>query len=372
MILAIDAHNLRAGGGVTHLVSLLKYADPAAHFSDVHVFTGSACTGRLAAGLSASVRIVHEPALDGGLASRTWWHRTMLRRRLESLGADVLFTPGGLLPPSWPQRTAAVTMCRNMLPFQSEEAARYGLSGRRLRLALLRRGQLRSFRRADAVIFLSAFARAHVETLTGPLKGATVIAHGVDEEFRHVEGRPGNGLEILYVSTIDLYKHQWHVVSALRLLRERTGRDWRLTLAGSAYPPALARVRESIRKHGLEAAVTVAGEIPHAALPAYYARAAAAVFASSCENCPNALLEAMAAGAAIACSNRPPMPEFAGDAVEYCDPEQPASIAAALERFVGGSASAPHFGRLARARADGFQWRETAAETLRFLAAAKR
>ena len=48
MIIGIDASNIRAGGGVTHLDELLRAADPEAHgFSQVIVWSGSATLDRM-------------------------------------------------------------------------------------------------------------------------------------------------------------------------------------------------------------------------------------------------------------------------------------------------------------------------------------
>ena len=368
MILAIDAHNLRAGGGITHLTRLLRHAEASPEFERIYVFHSSAGAERLEAGLPSKVEVVREPLLDGRLPARTWWHHAVLRRRLEAIGADVLFSPGGLLPRSWPAKTKVVTMCRNMLPFQAEESRRYRLSRQRLRLAILKRIQVASFRRADAVVFLSAFARARIEPLTGPLRRAVIIPHGIDDDFRPLPTVQRASGEILYVSTIDVYKHQWHVVEALAILRRRGYDGLRLRLVGSPFAPALRRLRAAIEEHGLAAHVTIAGESLHSDLPRLYAGSAFAVFASSCENCPNILLEAMATGTAIVCSDRPPMPEFAGDAVAYCDPEQPASIAEAMERLLTQPAETERLGQLAEARATHYQWRESARATFSLLA----
>jgi glycosyltransferase involved in cell wall biosynthesis len=58
------------------------------------------------------------------------------------------------------------------------------------------------------------------------------------------------------------------------------------------------------------------------------------VFASSCENMPNTLIEGMAAGLKIACSSRGPMPEVLKDAGYYFDPESPVSISKAIEQII--------------------------------------
>ncbi len=58
------------------------------------------------------------------------------------------------------------------------------------------------------------------------------------------------------------------------------------------------------------------------------------VFASSCENMPNTLVEAIAAGLPLACSRRGPMHEILGDTGLYFDPESHLSIAEAIRRLI--------------------------------------
>ena len=50
--------------------------------------------------------------------------------------------------------------------------------------------------------------------------------------------------------------------------------------------------------------------VPHEELPLYYSSHDAIIFASTCENMPNILIESMASGLPIVCSDKQPMPEF--------------------------------------------------------------
>ena len=61
--------------------------------------------------------------------------------------------------------------------------------------------------------------------------------------------------------------------------------------------------------------------IPYHELHSEYKDADLGVFASSCENLPIILIEKMASGLPIACSNKGPMPEVLGSAGVYFDPE---------------------------------------------------
>jgi glycosyltransferase involved in cell wall biosynthesis len=169
-----------------------------------------------------------------------------------------------------------------------------------------------------------------------------------------------------------MYKHQWHVVDALGILRER-GLPVGLDLIGGAYPPALRRLREAIaRVDPAGRFVSYVGAVPHADLPARYQQADVFVFASSCENMPNTLLEAMASGLPIACSDRGPMPEILGDAGIYFDPERPADIARAIEGLLTSATERARVARTARDRVEQFTWERCADDTLSFIVETQR
>jgi glycosyltransferase involved in cell wall biosynthesis len=109
------------------------------------------------------------------------------------------------------------------------------------------------------------------------------------------------------------------------------------------------------------------GEVPFEELHQAYKQADAFIFASSCENLPNILIEAMAAGLPVLCSNRGPMPEVLGKAGEYFDPLSPDSIAAAIAHLLKDSDRRSRLARLAFVRARDYSWRRCADETLAFI-----
>jgi glycosyltransferase involved in cell wall biosynthesis len=92
------------------------------------------------------------------------------------------------------------------------------------------------------------------------------------------------------------------------------------------------------------------------------------VFASSCENMPNTLMEAMAVGLPIACSNRGPMPEVLEDGGIYFDPENPHSIAEAIERIVTNADLRIQIAVRANQLSRQYSWARCTKETFAFLA----
>jgi len=371
MRLAIDASNLRSGGGVTHLVELLSAAEPDAHgISRVVVWSGRKTLAQLP--VRPWLDLVHEPMLDGPLPVRCWWQASKLER-LARASCDVLFVPGGSYGGNF---RPFVVMSRNLLPFEKAERDRYGWSWMRAKLTVLQTLQSRTFRKANGTVFLSRYARDVVSRAAGLDGRQPIIPHGVGECFFRPP-RPQDGLghyserrpfRLLYVSTVDVYKHQWHVVDAVGRLRRR-GLPVALDLIGAAQPQALARLETAIRDVDPDGTcVRYLGSVPHSDLASHYHRADGLVFASSCENMPNILLEAMAAGLPIACAARGPMPEILGDAgVYFDDPERPDDIARTLDAWLQDPIGREGHASSAYRRARQYSWKRCASETLSFL-----
>jgi glycosyltransferase involved in cell wall biosynthesis len=370
--LGIDASNLRLGGGITHVVELLRAADPGRFgFSEVVVWGRRALLERIE---ERSWLIKTEPpGLDRGLLYQAYWQRFRLSELARQAGCDLLFVPGG----SYVGRfSPVVTMSQNMLPFEWRETRRYGCSKYTLKWILLRLVQSRSFRNADGVIFLTGYARSAVLRLLGPLRGkAVTIPHGVNPRFM-LAPRPQRAADdfsvsrpcrLLYVSTTEFYKHQWNVAQAVARLRSE-GVPVSLDLVG---PPGRGQRRLDAtlaRVDPARAFITNRGEIAYEELHRVYAVADMGVFASSCENLPNILVEGMAGGLPMACSNLGPMPEVLGDAGVYFNPERVDEIAAAIRSLVQSAALRSQKAAAGFARAQQYCWKRCADETFAFLA----
>ena len=373
MILGIDASNVRGGGGVTHLVELLAAADPiAAGFKRVVVWSGQATLGRIAE--KPWLDKQPDPWLERSLPWRTWWQRRRLSKLARAEKRDLLFIPGGSYAGSF---HPVVTMSQNLLPFEWHELKRFGFSWMSLKFCVLRLVQGASFRRADGLIFLTRYAERTVLTAIEKTRAVTtVIAHGIAPRFL-MPVRKQLALEelsvkqpfrVLYVSIIDMYKHQDKVTEAVWQLREE-GVPIRLDLVGPAYGPALEKLQQAMKLANLAGEVVhYHGPIAHQCLPEWYAEADAFVFASSCENLPIILLEGMAAGLPIACSERGPMPEVLGDAGLYFNPESVDSIAATLRQLVADRPLRLRLAQEASQRAARFSWEACAEQTFAFLA----
>lgn len=372
MKLGIDASNLLYGGGVTHLEELLGAADPERHgFSDVIVWGRAATLDRFPE--RPWLRLMREPELERNLIQRTIWRTRRLDKLVRENECDLLFVPGGSYLGAF---RPFVTMCRNLVPFDDEAVRTYGVSWMGLKMRILRVVQGGTFRSASGVIFLTSSARDWVTRVTGKLAGRTdVIPHGISSRFWRnpapqlpiTEYSATRPLRLLYVSHLQPYKHYAQLISAVRALREE-GCPVALDLVGRGSPAAEQELKGLVAAAGGRAAgIDYHGGVRYAELPAYYHNADAFVFASSCENLPNTLLEAMAAGLPIACSNRSVMPEILGDAGVYFDPESPQSVSNAIKTLLNDPALRARLADAARQRVNDWSWSRCADDTFAFL-----
>jgi len=334
------------------------------------VWTNSALAAKLPA---APWLIVHTPReLNGPLLSQVWWQFRHLPIAIREAGCDVLFTTDastvGRYHPS-------VVMSQDMLSFEPGIMRQYGLSRQRLRLIAIGHLQVRALRSADAAVFLTRYAARIIQQHTGPLRNVAIIPHGISPTFREVARTRSRSVasdasfKVLYVSYMAMYKHQWNVVRAVAKVRAR-GHDVRLRLVGGGAGRARKLTELAINEVDPERSFVRCDEfLPHTALPQVLAESDLNIFASSCEAFGITLLEGMAAGLPIACSERGPLPELLEDGGVYFDPEDVESIADAVERLVVD----PELRSLLAARAyelsKQYSWERCARETWELLSA---
>lgn len=371
MNIVINALSARLGGGQTYLKNLLANLPEQ---PDLNILIYAPASLRLPEDRrirrGATVWPTENPLL------RSVWERLVLPRYLKQTGADVLFCPGGLVSTKPPKGCKVVTMFRNMTPFDpiAMKAVPVGLQW--VRLHMLRRLMLTSMRGADLTIFISEYARKVIEKLSR-IPNPLTIPHGISEVFR-VGDQPlprpaaaGDLPYLLYVSKLDIYKHHKEVVKAYAMLPVHLRNAHRLILVGEAEGEQAQQLNALIRQLGVQGYVRVLGAVPYNDLPGYYQNAAANIFASSCENCPNIMLEALASGRPLLASDVEPMPEFGGRHIGYFSPFDPSSIEIAMRKVLEDSSTAKSWAEGAFQQSSFYSWAKTAHDTWRAIISLK-
>jgi glycosyltransferase involved in cell wall biosynthesis len=369
-IVGIDASRNRSGGAKAHLIGILSECDPAKHgIQAIHVWAFRSLLDQLP---NFPWLVKHNPiALEQSLVKQLIWQATALADEVKLAGCNILFT------------TDASTLCRfkpmvvlsqDMLSYEPGVMRYFGYGLARLRLLAILGVQNLAFRRAEGVIFLTRYAGDVIQRSCGLLPAIAFIPHGVDAVFKHSQSvsswtvsgeRP---TRCIYVSNAEMYKHQWVVVEAISLLRKR-GYNLVLSLVGGGSGRAQQLLQDAVAVYDPTGMFIKQLEfLPHAKLPALLAEADLFVFASSCENMPVTLVEAMAVGLPIACSNRGPMPEVLVDAGVYFNPEDAYSVAEAIEQIIQSPALRLAIAQRAKTLSQQYSWKRCADETFAFVA----
>ncbi|OGT06732.1 MAG: hypothetical protein A2103_01200 [Gammaproteobacteria bacterium GWF2_41_13] len=369
MNIAIDAYNIKEGGGVTHLCNLIQQSDQK-YFSTVYVFCNLKIRNNLKKIARDNVVIIHNPWLDCFFLKKFFWDIFILPRELRRLKITVFFCLGGLLPFRRIKNVKQVTMCQNILPFYYREFRRAGwfLTIRRF---LLQKMLIRSFCASDGLIFLSFASRDLVQKFLHRVPMNEVIYHGIALNAFQKKKDPyrldEKNIALLYVSTIKGYKNHSSVITALSILRQRGYENIHVQFVGAQRKAVMQQLFKQIETLQLKDQVYFISEVSYTEITQLYSKASLFVFASSCESFGFPLLEAMATGLPIACSNIEPFPEIVKNAAIYFDPKVPASIADAIEALIEDKNFRSQLIDKALALSENFSWKESAYKTFAFL-----
>jgi glycosyltransferase-like protein len=174
-----------------------------------------------------------------------------------------------------------------------------------------------------------------------------LIGNGVDTErfspaadandtaLRSLLNMPAGARVFLSIGGVEKRKNTIGILQAFRLVHAKHPASC-LVIAGGAslldHDAYQAEFAAALAASGLPDGVVIrTGPLPQALMPALYRTADALVFPSIKEGFGLVVLEAMASGVPVVTSRIAPFTEYLGDGdVLWCDPEEPASIAAAM------------------------------------------
>ena len=226
-------------------------------------------------------------------------------------------------------------------------------------------------RRCQRVIVDAAATRADLERLLGISPGRVdVVPLGLGRLSGGIQPMPEPALRerldagdrpiVLSASAKLPHKNLARLIEALALLPAP-----RPLLVLPGYPtPHQDQLAVRAGELGVSDDVRLPGWVSDEELEGLYAAAGAFVFPSLYEGFGLPVLEAMARGAPVACSDRGALAEVTGDAALHFDPESAASISAAIQALLSDPALAERHRRLGRERVARFSWRATAEGTL--------
>ena len=210
-------------------------------------------------------------------------------KEASTLGCDVLLIPGGIYLGGF---RPFVSMVQNMQVFEWPELRREGISKEGGRLLVLQILQGFTFFRSSGMIFMSHYCLKYFqENLKWLLKNVNVavVPHGINySNHRKLQKSidlysDQNPFQILYVSTVKNYKHQWNLIDAVGKLRSQ-GYPLNLNLVGGGDRSALKKMHKAVARNRTgHSFVSYHGDQSHESTLHFFEQADVFAFPSTCD-----------------------------------------------------------------------------------------
>ncbi len=300
-----------------------------------------------------------------------WKDQTALPRRLRARQADVYHAPNWWIPylafsRRRHRRAACIVTIHDLIPLMFPQ---FTPRARKTQwFPLFRRLFHETLRRADRIIVPSETTRRDVldffHVSESDAARVAVIPEAADERFRPAErGAVSDPTPtILYVGRRDPYKNLALLVEAFALVRAALPKV-QLCVIGPPDPRYPEAERTAARL-GIEDVIQWRGHVAFDELVTAYQQAAVFAMPSRYEGFGLPVLEAMACGAPVVCSDTPALVELAGGAALHSPVNDRGALADALLRVLRDPALAADLHARGLARAAAFSWRATASATL--------
>lgn len=292
--------------------------------------------------------------IDSGISGddRTAWARgevSAVGRAAKKVGADLIHSPANIGP--WTSRVPVVLTVQDLLPFVHPEFVPGPYA------PVLRTLIKRAAKNAARILTISdATRRDIIQVLAIPTERIEVIPLAGSDVSSSTISRDTNLL--LAVGNRMPHKNFDGLLRALALVPKQDRPT--LVITGGQHPDPLSSL---VAELDLDASVLLEGWLPRRQLEGLYSRATAVVVPTRFEGFGLPVLEAMAHGAPVLCSDLPVLREVAGDAAVYFDPENPASIAAAITDTIGNPALRDALAASGLDHAATYSWQRTADQT---------
>lgn len=321
-------------------VDILCYVQPAArrHFSaeaQPYLKDFASYSGRI-------VRVVAEQSL--------------LPMRVRRDKVDLLFSPG-FVSPLWGAPHLAVTICDmyyRVIPHLIEGFQRRYWS---VMIPL-------SVWASEVVLTISASSQRDIEQYLPRARGRTVSTPLASRFAVSDAGEPVSAAGppfVLIVANLTANKNCEAVVAAVAHLRAE-GREIDLVHVGRDHLGLLAA---AVATHGAEGYVRTLGKVSDETLIGLYRSCLCAVVPSFYEGFGMPAIEAQSLGAPLISSNRSSLPEAAGDAALYFDPDDSSELARHIDRLLADPALRSQVREAGFRHAATFSWERTADATMR-------
>lgn len=371
MNLGINASNIKSVGGINHIYNIIYYLrkDYKKKFliNKIIIWCSNIAYQELKNLKNDDIEI--KKIKFDNLFYNLYWKFFYLKYLLKKNNCDIFFSLDGIIIGKFKK---TVILFQNLIPFNYQEIVNYGITFQTLKNIFTLYLYKFSTLFADGYIVLNNYGKNLIEKKLGKLSNVKVIPHGVSKEYFYIkkkDKKKNNILDIIYISPVDLYKHQWNVIEAIRQLNNQ-GHKIRLKIIGSiSNKQSFKNLSKQMKKTNVkDKIITYYGHLSKKKIFQKMKESDLFLFGSSCESFGLTLLEGMASDLAVLSSNKSGLNYTSGKKAIYFDPLNIESIKNSLLKFINLNETEKIINiKNTKKIAKNYNWRKTSNLTFQFL-----
>jgi glycosyltransferase involved in cell wall biosynthesis len=360
--IVIDASRNRSGGAIIYLRNFLKHLNiKDTKIKKIIIFSHKNILKQIS-DRPFLIKCSH-PLLEMNIFFQIIWQLIFLPIYLKKNKIDILYSADSSTFCNYSQ---SVVFNQDILSFDKQALKQTPFSLEKIRSYLIKFLQIRSLNNANEIIFLSKYSKNIISKNLKKKINYNIIYHGIDKNIIKLgekncdnylwDYHSKSKIKIVYVSPLFLYKNHDTVVKAYSRLKKKYN-NLDIKFIGS-YRHNLKLFNKIINENSLIDKSHFIGEINQKDVIKNLIKSDIFVFASSAETFGISLLEAMAMGMPIVCSNKSSLPEILQKGGLYFNPKNDLQLSNQIESLIRDQTLRKNKSKLARNIALKFSWEE--------------
>lgn len=382
-VIIIDATAALSGGGVyliKLLTALLPYApkykfilfcfDRNNQFDSLSHYKNLKICNVLSGALKTENSII-------ALIKKLWWRQLILPIHIYRYRPLLVFSNCGFGPLCRMMRVPFLYAIHNSIPFQGVGILNQLSLQNRIRAGILKTLLLLTLRNGDGIIVFSRDLHGNIKRIVKESIIVITIPHGIDDDYIEmcidkdayaIDRFYTHSQYFVYVSHIYNYKNIIRLLDAFEMLLHDSP-DYYLMIIGKPYDRKYYNIL--IKKIGmskrLSSRVIILSNKNRDDVIRIISMAHGFIFPSIVENCPLAVLEAMAVGCPMAVSEIPSLIEILQDSALYYNPYDTKDICQKMKMLINDNKMRENLKIKAKIRSKEYSWNLSASQTFDFM-----
>ncbi|MDA7801172.1 glycosyltransferase [Candidatus Pelagibacter sp.] len=364
--IVIDASRNKSGGAIVYLKNFLKHLDiKNTKINKILIFSHKRILKQIP-NRPFLIKCSHY-LLEKNIFFQIIWQLIFLPMFLKKNKIDILYSTDSS---TFCNYSPSIVFNQDILSFDKEALNQIPFSLEKIRLYIIKYVQIYSMNNANEVIFLSKNSRKTISKYLKKKTNHNIIHHGAEEYIKKIRKRKNNNLswnynskskiKIVYVSPLFKYKNHSTVAKAYSRLKNKY-KNLDIKFIGN-YEHNLNLLNNIINENPIINKSHFVGEINQQKVIKNLINSDIFVFASSSETFGISLVEAMAIGMPIVCSNKSSLPEILEDGGLYFNPKNDLQLSKQIELFIKDKALRKKKASKAKKISSKFSWNKNTKE----------